>query len=636
MTSKIRFTFLNHQSVLCSVILLIGLVARLLLWDVHGIDGDDGFSLNLTRFAVDELVLGLQSQSLDIHPPLYYLVLKGWSALVGEALLTLRWLNITMNLLIGAMLLRLSLQLFGKRSLLIIGTLWIAAPLFFFTNQQLRMYTLLAFTTTLVLLIALEAAESKQRWGWYIGLCGAVMALLYTHILGVVVTGALGVMLLGQWLIGQIQWRDFVAACGAILIAGSAYLPFAITGFGRYLGGGEFSAENPEAIAPPLEVPGQILLTGLTHLGITSPLIGAVAALIFVIGLVLLWRNPNKSIKSLLIFVVLLYIGLVAMVIITNFYRPRYLALFLPPLLLALTGSILLLPRLLQIGATAILIFGMLIGMQAYLDPTITEDFREAATFLERRALPDDLILVVPEWGVRAFGYHYTGETEVAALLSGVADDLDLEATFSNIITGYERVWLLRFQPEVSDSTDRLPEWFDMQAATITHVFPAGMQIIGYDFDPTEADLPPHARALEAIFADSLHLSGVHLPVQDALTNDTRLHPPSTWIPVTLYWSTSAPMQDVQIRVRLTDGLGQTWGLPLERPNATVRRYPVAAWQVDTLYELYFDVNLNPEIPAGTYLLEVMVFEGEAPLPVVGADAIPEQARVLLGEVRLR
>lgn len=621
----------------CAVWLVMAFALRLALSDAHGIDGDDGFSLHLTRYAVDELIIGLQTQSLDIHPPLYYLVLKGWMALGGESLLALRWLNIAMNLLLGALLLRLAAQVFGWHSAVFVGLLWAFAPLALFTNQQLRMYTLLALATGLALFIMLQLPQRRRRWRWYAALAVTTTALLYTHVLGVVVAGAVGVLALVQWRVGLVRGRDVVWTLGALLLAACAYLPFAVSGFGRYLGGGAFSAQNPQAIAPPLQVPGQILLTTLTHHGVDSPIVGGLVALGFALGLAALWRTGRRRVTPLLAFVGVLYLGLMAMLLLTSFYRPRYLALFLPPVLLVCGGMIATLPHRIGQGiVTGALLAGMLLGVRAYLHPATADDFREAAFFLERRALPDDLILIVPAWGARAFDYHYAGEAEVVAALSGVADDLDLDHHFAPLIAGYERVWLVRFQPEVSDAANRLPQWFDAQADTITQVFPSGMQIIGYDTTRTEATLPAHARPLDAAFGDGLHLRGVHLPVQEARTTDSRLHPPSTWIPVTLYWATTAPLDDVHIRARLTDGLGQTWGLPLERPNDTQGRHPPGTWQTNTLYELYFDVNLNPAISAGTYLLEVMVFDGDTPLPAAGADAIPEQARVLLGEVRLR
>src|SRR5690242_2736341 len=61
----------NRLRLAVILILLCGVGLRLALYDIHGLEGDDGVALVLTHYDVPTLVDGLLRQELDVHPPLY-------------------------------------------------------------------------------------------------------------------------------------------------------------------------------------------------------------------------------------------------------------------------------------------------------------------------------------------------------------------------------------------------------------------------------------------------------------------------------------------------------------------------------------------------------------------------------------
>jgi hypothetical protein len=117
-------------------------------------------------------------------------------------------------------------------------------------------------------------------------------------------------------------------------------------------------------------------------------------------------------------------------------------------------------------------------------------------------------------------------------------------------------------------------------------------------------------------------LIGVHMPVTQGSARDERLHPPSNWVQVVLYWEALTSDLTVMPRVRLTDPYAQVYGAALERDGDVLDRYPVTTWQPGEIWQVAYDLNLNPQTPPGTYNIEVMVLDAAGqPLPTSGADA---------------
>ncbi|MEL7234012.1 MAG: hypothetical protein AAGK74_05920, partial [Chloroflexota bacterium] len=67
-----------HRWIATLLILFAGFALRLTLHDFHGLEGDDAFSLALSRTPTPDLIRGLMRLELDVHPPLHFLLLKGW------------------------------------------------------------------------------------------------------------------------------------------------------------------------------------------------------------------------------------------------------------------------------------------------------------------------------------------------------------------------------------------------------------------------------------------------------------------------------------------------------------------------------------------------------------------------------
>ncbi len=652
--------------VVCVLLLMIGFWLRVALHDAHGLEGDDGVTIHLLPIETGALIEGLRKQELDVHPPLYFVTLQTWTRLAGDSLLSLRLLNILADMLTGALLLRLVGRVSHLKVAWTAGLLWLCAPLVLFTLFPIRMYPLLglwvmggAVCVTEIIykspisiqnltpqppLHFVERGGKKLflfRWTLFF-LC--TLAALYTHIFGVlaVVTYALTFFVAG--LRRMVGWRTVMIAWGSIGVAGIVFLPFGLPMLERFASGGALGAQASVSPANVWEIPGQLILVMLSHRIVTDSGLGtAIFVMLIIASGNAVWRGllrPTAAKShhvhfqnhrfaappSVMIFILTwgMIGGAMVLAMVADIYRPRYVAPFVP--LLLATISLLLWQIRWHVMRTAILIGLVVIsgaGSLHNLGSSAYDDWRAAAQFLEKMARPGDKIVIIPAWGAKAFGYHYQGDVPIAAILPGVTADVDLDPILSDATSGYDRVWFVRYQVDISDPANRADNWFRERAITMTEVYPTGVQIKGYDFTPTVSTLPADVRKLDANFENIIQLRGIDMPITQGSGRDTRLHPPSNWIHLTLYWEKLQAHPDLALRIRLTDVIGNTWAAPLERDNDLLRRQPLATWTLNTLYAFSLDLNMNPVIPPGDYYIEVMVLDAVTgtPLRTTGSDA---------------
>ena len=141
---------------------------------------DEAYSIMLAKQPLDQL---LYLTSIDTHPPLYYVLLKGWASIFGWSEFALRSLSVLAlggSIVIGGLLIR---RMFGARAALIVLPFVVFAPFILRYGFEIRMYviaSLIGLTATYVLVKATEAKAVRQRWLLY-GIYAVLVALgVYT------------------------------------------------------------------------------------------------------------------------------------------------------------------------------------------------------------------------------------------------------------------------------------------------------------------------------------------------------------------------------------------------------------------------------------------------------------------------
>lgn len=143
---------------------------------------DEAYSITLIRLPLDKLV---HFTAVDVHPPLYYLVLKAWVFVFGDSELGLRSLSMVSGALASGVAVALARYMFGARAALIALPFVVVSPFLLRYDIEARMYalaSLICITATYVLVRALTAADSRRKfvlWSVYAVLVAAGMYTQY-------------------------------------------------------------------------------------------------------------------------------------------------------------------------------------------------------------------------------------------------------------------------------------------------------------------------------------------------------------------------------------------------------------------------------------------------------------------------
>lgn len=172
------FTSLRLDRLALLAVVFLALIVRFYAIDVPSIWYDEAYSLLLARETPARI---LALTALDVHPPLYYVLLHYWVMLWGEGALPARAMSALAD--VGTLLLcvRLMSLISTRRATWIAALLLALLPLSAGYSQEARMYTLLGFWligATMALVCWTRAPEKKRFAISYVLL---MVAAFYTH-----------------------------------------------------------------------------------------------------------------------------------------------------------------------------------------------------------------------------------------------------------------------------------------------------------------------------------------------------------------------------------------------------------------------------------------------------------------------
>lgn len=182
--------------------LILAAALRLYRLDAQSLWYDEG---NSARIAERSLALIVAGAAGDIHPPLYYILLKYWRAVFGAHEAALRSLSAVAGTITVLFAYFIGRDLFGRRAGLIAAFLLAVAPFAVYYAQEARMYAVLALwaaasTWAMFHLSDPIARPSGAALGYSALYALATAAGLWTHYAYPFVMIAQGAMFLGLWL----------------------------------------------------------------------------------------------------------------------------------------------------------------------------------------------------------------------------------------------------------------------------------------------------------------------------------------------------------------------------------------------------------------------------------------------------
>ncbi|MBN2149099.1 MAG: glycosyltransferase family 39 protein, partial [Anaerolineales bacterium] len=232
------------------VLLLLALGLRLARLGAESAWIDEAYSIVLARHSLVDLIRGTVA---DQHPPLYYLLLKGWLEIanitglsslfpmgesgaaqpVGAIVVYARLLSVLIGVVHVGQVLALGRKLGGEWLGLGAGLLVALSPLHVYYSQEVRQYILLAALTTAATAELWKCLQGGGRW-WLYALFAALA--LYTQYFAVFIFIAHALILFwyglrraafGSKFGGEITTRKLLLGwLGAMLGVGLAFLPW--------------------------------------------------------------------------------------------------------------------------------------------------------------------------------------------------------------------------------------------------------------------------------------------------------------------------------------------------------------------------------------------------------------------------
>lgn len=323
---------------------LLGLIATVVTgafsW-VPSLWYDEGATVTATTRDVD--ALGVLVSRVDVVHALYYWLMHQWFDLVGYSAVALRVPSILAAGIAVALTVLLVERLATRRLAVIAAVVLIAIPRFSWAGGEGRSYALglaLATLSTLLLVLSIEPARSETRrrvlWTAFAVVTG-LSIVLYLYLVFLLAAQAVAVVaLVASRRLAPRRAAPFALVTAAVLLATAPLLVVAESQKGQVGWIHPLDATTPHAM----------LVTQFFPKAAPFALIGGLAA---VVGIALLLRahraRPVLVAMTLATLVVPTLTLLVATVVITPLYSPRYLTFSLPALAILIAVAIDALPR---------------------------------------------------------------------------------------------------------------------------------------------------------------------------------------------------------------------------------------------------------------------------------------------------
>ncbi len=603
------------------ILALLLLAFGLRVWGLadHNIWWDEGLAVWAARSSVPAI---LHWTAHDVHPPLYFLLLRGWWLLVGDGEYLLRFPSALAGVLGVGLIYGLARSLGGRQA-----GLWTALFLtlsrFAITwSQEMRMYIWAASLAAGALwaTVHLWRVEGRSRWAWLayvLTVAGGLWSLFLMVSVPLITNLAFPLV----WLRAGRPRRLLRRWVTAQAAAAALFVPWLIYALPRMP---TWSTAEPFSPAFFVHLYTTMLAVGVpinleAYTGLTAAVFGVLA-----LGLVVLIRavrSPDRigglAMLGLGLLLPMAVVYLVSLPI-HLYYAPRLAPRYLLPLSVcfyALLGwGIAALARrrpLAALGSGGLAATVALVGLLSfYPDRARRDDYLSLTAALRAHRQPGDEVLLHTDKDWPIFAAHYAASWRGIPYGAPV-DEATIEGVVAPLWERADGVWLVR-TPDAQrvDAAGRVAAWLQERAVAVRWWDFGENQLHLYARTPARAaslhDLAP-AFALPAVQPDlsltsDAALLEAELPLSRYLAGDTA-H-------LALYWDRSPESPFV---VSLRDGLG------VVRQEVTVPA-PTPAQTGPTRQQV--DLPLTADLGRGGY--EVWIRAGAGPaVEVARFDLVP-------------
>ncbi len=441
-TADASYPFTPRAIVALVIIVVTGAALRLRGLTAESAWLDEAFAIGIARAGLGEV---LYETRLDVHPPLYYILLSGWTMLGGGSVWSARLLSVVFSLGTLVATHMVGTQLAGRAAGLTAAALLAVSVFHIEFAQEARMYAQLTLLATFSTLGFIRMFDTSAR-RWFIFYVVVTTLMTYTHVYAAFIIGAQAFTVLVD-----VAWRRapavevlgrFIAAQALVFAAFLPWLP--VFTWQVSLVQTSFWIAAPEPMG--------LLEAFRTYTGSDDLLHVLLPAIAW--GMYRLARRPATPAppRPALVFLLPWLAGPIVFPFVLSLvgspiFLPKYtIAASVPFAILAAAGIAGLPFRLVQAAALAACVALSARTLPAYYDVQTKDGWANAVPVVEALARPDDAVVVYPYFNTIAFNfYRQRDDLQVRPfpLFTAPPPEDGWPVTFERATAGRDRIWFV-------------------------------------------------------------------------------------------------------------------------------------------------------------------------------------------------
>lgn len=441
----------------------------------------------------------------DVHVPLYHMILHYWQLFLGNGVFAARALSLVFFLAAIPAMYALGSLAFSRRIGVFGATLLAVSPFMNWYGSEIRMYSLLTLVTiaSQYFFARIFLKQDRQAWVGYLLVALAGIFVHYFFWFVLLVQGIFYLIYRDMFPAGS--FRRLATIAVALVVAFAPWIWYV-----QHLG--TVSNEAP-LLTPPSSVnvfnTMSQFLFGFQNDHLNTILV-SLWPLTVLLGFLAL-RDSKRVPPAAIYFMLSILVPIAAAFAVSVTLRPlfvsRYLILTIPSLYLFIGWMFSTYPLSLRRGFESAIVVAMIAGLAIeVVSPTspVKEDYRDAASYLEANAAPQDVIVLSAPFTVYPIEYYYKGPAEIETLpvwnrfVTGPIpawNDSKLPADVDAIKGFHDKAWVLLSYDQGYEEKIRL--YFDKNFKRIDERhFSPGLTLYAYQlrYDPPILEISSTSR----------------------------------------------------------------------------------------------------------------------------------------------
>jgi mannosyltransferase len=613
-------------------LVLAAFALRVVTLDRLGLAYDEAASALMARATPLEIITFHWNAAYE-HPPVWVLLMHGWSQIAGQSEFALRFLPALAGTALVVIVWRLARSIWPDEPLLpSLSALLVAfAPVLVYYSQEARMYTLVVLLMLLSFRLMLRL-HAQPSWGTVIAFCLVSWCMLGLHYYAALGLAIQALVIITHGVLAgpmrRIPWiKRFVAFAGALLplLLWMIFSPGFRTTFTAVLNS---VGANPISWHFYLSDLWRELSFGSIRWLPPLARWGYIVAPLMLLGALLVAILPGRTRRASMgawIVVALALLPILSGVLAFRTLAPRYILWAVPMcyVLVALLAAALWRRQWLAGVIVMLLVIGVdILALQHYLGPYRKSEYREMATYLQARGDPQAEILlleaprqhllakyyVAPEWSVHPIptfplpsywpvtAPRIVPEDEDDRIQAWLAEYDGLWVSYTSEVEVDAGEFLAKYLTAVA-YREHCTQWLDVR---LCH-YVSPHQLTPVELAPTPI------------------LFGGELALIDAKGTFYHLAPDTTRLLVQLDWhAQQKPSLDYKVALRLLSDDGSIVDQADDYPIGSL--LVPTTWNQDDHKPGYFALTLPPHLAAGHYDLQVSLYDANTLAPTTSTD----------------